>query len=84
MPLLYPGTKAFAAIQVNAASVSETTDHFLHQVNMSFCLSNAYFKSLISSRANLLIWDPVALVVRPSWIVLNLVANELFVLYSTN
>lgn len=78
---LYPGTKAFAVLTVNSAYVAETNAHFLCQVNASSLLLNAKFKSFISSRANILIWDMQGLVIRPSRIILNLAGNELFIYF---
>lgn len=78
---LYPGTKAFAILTINSAFVAETNPHFLCQVNASSLLLNAKFKSFISSRANILVWDLQGLVIRPSRMILNLAGNELFIYF---
>jgi hypothetical protein len=75
-----PGTKAYLPFTVNAARVSETATNFLHQVNLSAALSNAYFKSLITTRANLLICNAAGLIM-PSRMILDLTADTLFVYF---
>lgn len=64
----------------NGYRVTETTTHFLHQIDLSQALSNTYFKSIITNRANLSIRD-INGNIMPSKIMLDLINNKLFVYF---
>jgi hypothetical protein len=80
MGVPYPGAKAYLPFTCNAARVSETATNFLHQVDLSVALSNAYFKSLLTTRANLLICNAAGSIM-PSKMLLDLTANTLLVYF---
>lgn len=79
--MYYPGTKAAALLTINSAYVGETNEHFLCQLNASALMLDAKFKSYISSRASILVWDITGAVIRPSKIFVDLTANTLFVYF---